>query len=696
MASRLSFLVAICLHSLLVAAMVSNGRRGHGLIGYGITMYDPPCAFACRDTISGSPLNCSTEEMDMDGMDMGGASTEPECYATDDAFLQTLAWCISTHCQHVTAWKLEKFWRMNVAGHGAVQPDPKETYQQALAKVTKPPTEILVTGDPLNQTSLVTEDDWMANYNADSIFEIQEDTHERYGLVVFLSGVVIPIGFSVLRFVPWPARLTTKFNAHIIYPPAFGSHHKEAILGVNIPTRGQALFILYLIAINVILCSVGYSSKQPNGWYLSTYDEIKTYITNRTGVLSFANVPLLILYAGRNNVLLWLTNWSHGTFLLLHRWVAWICTIEAVIHSCIYLQVYVASGEHSIESKMPYWIWGAIATLGMSILLPTSILPLRQKLYEVFLLWHIVISILIVAGCYLHINYRFGHQWGYEVWIYVAMAVWAFERTMRVGRFARNGLCTATVTVIDNDYLRVDVEGVSGNGHAYLYFPTLTWRVWENHPFSVASTVLPASTPQTGSTNPHGALTSDVEKHPIQASRSQTSQDSLELHHKKGTGHSAIGLTFLLRTRGGLTAQLRSLSTLPVLVESQYGLHEDLSSHSILIAIAGGVGITAVLPLLRAHPGNRKLFWGARTQGLVSEMDDVLADVEKEVFVGERMNVATVLDNELEVIGDFAKESVVVVVSGPPGMADEVRFAVARLGKEMDVKLTFVEESFSW
>jgi hypothetical protein len=164
--------------------MTSGGRRGHGLIGYGITMYEPPCAFACRDTISSSVLNCSMEDMEMDGMDMGGGGTEPECYATDDTFLQTMAWCISTHCQDVTAWKLEKYWRMNIAGRAAVQPDPKYTYQQALSRVTEPPTDVLVSGDPLNKTSLVDEDAYTANYNADINFEAQENTHERYGYVV--------------------------------------------------------------------------------------------------------------------------------------------------------------------------------------------------------------------------------------------------------------------------------------------------------------------------------------------------------------------------------------------------------------------------------------------------------------------------------------------------------------------------------
>lgn len=64
---------------------------------------------------------------------------------------------------------------------------------------------------------------------------------------------------------------------------------------------------------------------------------------------------------------------------------------------------------------------------------------------------------------------------------------------MRLARLVRNGIKTARVAVIDDDYVRVDIEQVSGSGHAYLYFPTLTWRVWENLLFSVALAVLSLS-----------------------------------------------------------------------------------------------------------------------------------------------------------------------------------------------------------
>ena len=213
-----------------------------------------------------------------------------------------------------------------------------------------------------------------------------------YSIVLLVSGSAIPIAFSLLRFVPFPAPLATKFNAWFVDPPVFGSRHKTPIAGLfHMPTRGQAFFIFYLIAINVILSAAGFKSVQPNSWYPSASGndgEIVSYLTDRLGVLSFANIPLIFLYAGRNNVLLWLTNWSHDTFLLLHRWVAWIATLQAVLHSAIYLEIYVHTNTHASESKLPYWVWGVVATLCMSILLPSSILPVRKNVYEFFLAWH--------------------------------------------------------------------------------------------------------------------------------------------------------------------------------------------------------------------------------------------------------------------------------------------------------------------
>ena len=253
---------------------------------------------------------------------------------------------------------------------------------------------------------------------------------------------------------------------------------------------------------------------------------------------------------------------------------------------------------------------------------------------------------------------------------------------MRLARLARNGVKAAQITVIDEDYVRVNIEGVTGTGHAYLYFPTLTWRVWENHPFSVASTILlPNCRPGTLTHN------ADVEKLGSLASSSDSDTEG------KYQSPAKVGLTFLLRIRGGLTGQLRQQTSLPVLVESAYGPHKDLSDHSLLICIAGGVGITACVPYLHAHAGTAKLFWGARTQGVIDAMASFLGGVEQSTYVGKRMNISDVLHKELR----DSTPTAVVLVSGPGDMADEVRCVVCELGRQRKgIKVRLIEEAFSW
>lgn len=316
-------------------------------------------------------------------------------------------------------------------------------------------------------------------------------------------------------------------------------------------------------------------------------------------------------------------------------------------------------------------------------MIPLAAYPIRRAAYDLFRVMHILLAVFVVIGCYYHIICRFQRQWGYESWIYVAIPIWVFERVMRVARVARNGIKTATVIVIDEDYVRVEIDGISGTGHAYLYFPTLTWKVWENHPFSVANATISHPADQGGRSDHN-----DIEK--SGAIATTTSKDSASGNSSESTQPAKVGLTFLLRCREGLTSKIRSRATLPVLVEAGYGQHEDTLNAPSLLCVAGGVGITACIPYLRSHPGRVKLLWGVRTSGLVKDCESMLAGIDKDVFVGKRMNVKEELERQLS-----KSEMTIVVSSGPHGMADEVRCEIARMAR-IGYKVRLVEEAFSW
>lgn len=287
---------------------------------------------------------------------------------------------------------------------------------------------------------------------------------------------------------------------------------------------------------------------------------------------------------------------------------------------------------------------------------------------------------------------------------------------MRVLKMAKNGVRTAKITVIDEDYVRLDVLGVFASGQAYLYFPTLTWRVWENHPFSVAAGLVAQDADQQlvlhndqsprvneDETTKSYEILGDVEKDVKSISR-RTCTSSVP----NVKGRRALGLTFFIRTRTGVTSLLRAQTTLPVLLESSYGhsiynRHGNgcLSSYPNLVCIVGGVGITAIIPLLSEHPGHRKLYWGVRQPGLSRAVkqalgEDVFAGVECEILEGGRLNLDAILDREIA-LELYTGSGTAIVVSGPKGMADEARAKVATLASKTDsAVIGFFEETYGW
>ncbi|KAK5651420.1 hypothetical protein OQA88_12508 [Cercophora sp. LCS_1] len=667
---------------------------GRGLIGYGRNMYYPLCAAVCRGSIEQAPLVCTPHDIKDGAHSHGG--TPYECHASDPAYLTTLAYCINQRCgDNYTADIIESYWRQHAVNGGRIvlEPKPVMSYSQALDSIKTPPTEEYVSGEMLNVTSLVSDEDFISYEHAFGLFEQVESGHSKYSLLVMISGFLVPLGFSTLRFLPFPPLLRSKIKAVLDHPAMIGSRHRAPVaFGQGImPTRGQALFIAYFIFINAVVCMVDIKAgPQPNAWYADDWQQIMSYVGDRAGAMSFANLSLMFLYSSRNNFLLWLTDWSHSTFLLLHRWVGYIAVIQACLHSAVLLHVYIVIEAYESSVVEAWWYWGVIATCGMVIIWGLSILPVRQRVYEFFLLSHIALTILVLVGCYLHVFYLYENNWGYEIYIYVAGAVWGADRVIRIWRVLRNGVRRATISQIDEDYVRVDIDGVSAHGHVYLYFPTLSLKFWENHPFSVTSSF--AGRP----TSPITPVTTTVTVEDGEKSEKVESPSPPAYHPRPS-------LTILARVRTGVTAALAKRvvtgASLPVLVESSYHSapqQAELDKCTTLVCIAGGVGISTVLPLMQRHPGPRaRLYWGMRRASLKDAVAGELQGLNVVYSVGERLDLREIIVAELarkDESGDVG-----IVVSGPEGMADDVRAIVCEVSKGVARRgVVFVDEAFSW
>lgn len=184
-------------------------------------------------------------------------------------------------------------------------------------------------------------------------FERNSSLLNRYSLVILVIGVATPLVISWIGHAPFMTRLYQKVSPWLIYPSIYERWHMEPLpwlLG-NVPTIGQLQYIVGFFALNFVFSAVSYESIQPHPCGYNKSEEINAYIRYRTGEIRYAILPLTILFSGRNNLLLWLTNWSHSTLIVLHRWVARIFILHAVVQSLTLLVAY--KGNHIYSTNFP-------------------------------------------------------------------------------------------------------------------------------------------------------------------------------------------------------------------------------------------------------------------------------------------------------------------------------------------------------
>lgn len=367
---------------------------------------------------------------------------------------------------------------------------------------------------------------------------------------------------------------------------------------------------------------------------------------------------------------------------MLHRWIGYIAAIQAVLHCLLFLALGIQEHVIGVWQRDRAWIAGSLATVAVALIPVLALGLVRKTKYELFLMLHIAATITVLVSAFYHLVYLYNSQnGGYIYYSWIAIAFWAFDRLARIVRIAANGIKTAQITIIDKDYIRVDIANANAHGHAYLYFPTLTpWMFWENHvsrcqhvcpyltsfkPFSVVSnsttidelpeppptplsafgpvasyrhkrdtsSLFTASPPQSPcfqfpselsypdpvvSEPPTPLPGTPSETHPTSyfelaspTAPSKPQPSPIPAAHER-EARVENGITFFLRTHAGMTHRLRSRRRLPVLIEASYGRAPlRLAAHgrrpaaagrppAQVICVAGGVGITAALPHLRA------------------------------------------------------------------------------------------------
>lgn len=108
--------------------------------------------------------------------------------------------------------------------------------------------------------------------------------------------------------------------------------------------RGQSLVSAHSKQEQRTSCEPGEANTTFTESWPKVAPQLWRYIADRTGVMAYANLPLIWMFSGRNNIFIWLTGWQFGTFNLFHRHIARIATLQAIMHSVGYTAFYYTAG----------------------------------------------------------------------------------------------------------------------------------------------------------------------------------------------------------------------------------------------------------------------------------------------------------------------------------------------------------------
>ncbi|KAL0475055.1 ferric reductase like transmembrane component domain-containing protein [Neurospora intermedia] len=361
-------------------------------------------------------------------------------------------------------------------------------------------------------------------------------------------------------------------------------------------TRLQVLILLVLVGYLTIWTFVGIVYSKWITPVKGQPEHVKNTRTSlgpwadRIGVLAYALTPLSILLASRESILSLITGVPYTSFMFLHRWTGHIILVQSILHTIGWVIV-----EARLYRPHPdvwnafiaqtYARWGVVA-LVLLVLLWVGALQwtIRRTGYEFFRKAHYVLAMVYIGAV-------IGHWKNLQCFLVPGLVLWFVDRGARLVRTAllhygyipsqgRVGFAAAQAEMKfwrdekHGDVVRLDFAHPQRpwkvGQHFFLCFTE--GSIWQSHPFT------PLSWP--------------VED-----------------------GKGAVTHSYILRAKGGETKKLAKIvqdklagvpsekavtPTTPVILQGPYGesIVEGVTPDVNVLCIAGGTGITYVLPLL--------------------------------------------------------------------------------------------------
>ncbi len=253
-------------------------------------------------------------------------------------------------------------------------------------------------------------------------------------------------------------------------------------LSILLPNRQDSIILSLFTIFQIVIYSLPYNQDEAASLFTTSTRAWQRFVADRSGILAFGKVPLLIIFAGRNNFLGYLTGKKYSDFIQYHKIIATWMFLDALIHSIYY--TILEKGEYTLDLQSLYFVCGVIATSLAGGIILFALHPFRRYMYECFLYFHIIMVVAFIVMCWYHCQ-----ELGWCEWIILSCALWVFDRLFRIVRMIRFGYKKAHVEMINDTLFKITINKPKSfhstpGQYGFIYFkdPLL---FFQNHPFTI-------------------------------------------------------------------------------------------------------------------------------------------------------------------------------------------------------------------
>lgn len=523
---------------------------------------------------------------------------------------------------------------------------------------------------------------------------LQEDFQTKYQdseRTLDEQSVLLPKA-SDPRVSPRGWMMTRKIRAWIVYQP-----RPIPIINKTLPSNGTTLVALAFIGLQIF------------------YTFFKTSLSlsmlfvfaDRTSLVFVANLPLLYLFAAKNQPIKLLTGYSYESLNIFHRRLGEVMCLLALLHSAgmigVWYTVLHPAGITLIKFLLIKMILlGIGAFVSYELLYFTSLGSFRQRWYELFLGVHVVLQVAALILVWFHHRRS---RW------YVGVALGIFLVDRLVYR-----ICVKATTVHASLEVQEDKKTVVLRASV----TTQEKHKWVKSKLGAGITAGWKATEHVFLTVPSLARKHTIQAHPFTIASKAPAPDEKEAN-----------LELIIRAQNGFSGDLQRYAkchdTASVRLDGPYGSQsavEMLQDSEHAIIVAGGSGIAVAWPLVWSvidgaamqdleqsiSPAIRKkilLVWiireGSHTSWLGEERLEELRARSVTLMMPAptsdhgHPDIANIIGEWVNDLDDQASSrgKTGVVVSGPDGMNRAVRnvcSSLLREGRDVSVEV----EKFGW